>query len=129
MKNISTLCLLTVAALSLSGCGGSPDYVYRGHPIGVIKDPKTGKSLAVAEPCAQWDQYVTDGLDNNPPPHFGCYESYNLAHTVERPVDLVRGRDPGNAEASSGVLGIERYREGKTKELINPKEIGATDGN
>jgi type IV pilus biogenesis protein CpaD/CtpE len=129
MKNISALCLITVAALALSGCADSPAYVYRGHPIGVIKDPKTGKSIALAEPCPVWDQYVADGLDNNPPPQFGCSDSYNLAHTVERPADLVRGRVPGDAEASASVLGIERYREGKTKELINPKDIGSTGEN
>jgi hypothetical protein len=126
MKNIFTLCLITVAAFTLSGCN-SPDYVYHGHPIAVMKDPKTGKSLALAKPCAEWNHYLADGLDNIPPEHFGCYESYNLANQIERPADLVRGRQLGGADAATGVLGIERYREGKTKQLINPKEIGATD--
>ena len=129
MKNISALLLMTCAVLLLSSCTDSPEYVYHGHPIGVIRDEKTGKSIAIAKPCTEWNQYMGDGFDNNPPEQFGCADSYNLAHTIERPSDLVRGRHPGSAEATPGVLGIERYREGKTKELMNPKEISGTGAN
>jgi type IV pilus biogenesis protein CpaD/CtpE len=128
MKKIHSLCLLTTAAM-LSGCGivvDSPTYAHHNHQVGVIRDAKTGKSVAVVKPCPEWNHHPWDGLENHLPEEYGCADAYNLAHSVEQPSDLVRGRALGDAEASTGVLGIERYREGKTKELINPKEIGAT---
>jgi hypothetical protein len=117
--------LIVASLLALGAC----DYATEARPdhrIGVMTDGETGKTIAVARPCPSWHQYWFDGLENHSRPQFGCYDYYNLSKEVERPSDLIQGRTPGSAEAAPGVLGIERYREDKTKKLINPKEIPTT---
>lgn len=116
--------LLIGALALLSGCSAQearPDY-----RIGVLRDPETGKMVAVPKTCPEWHQYPGDGLENHFRPQFSCFDYYNLAREVERPSDLVVGRAPSTAEAAPGVLSIERYRSDKTKQLINPKDIPTT---
>jgi type IV pilus biogenesis protein CpaD/CtpE len=119
--------LLTLASfLALSACNyateAQPD-----HRVGLITNPSTGKLEAISRPCATWHQYIGDGLENHEHENFGCSDGYNLSKMIDQPSDLVAGRVPGSAEASTGVLGVERYRQDKTKKLINPKEIPTTN--
>ena len=120
--------LLVVSLLALGACGyateARPD-----HRVGVVADPATGKYIALSRPCPAWHQHIGDGLENHEPPQFACADYYNLSKMIDRPSDLVVGRSPGSAEAATGVLGIERYRDDKTKQLINPKEIPTTTNN
>ncbi|MBI3419690.1 MAG: hypothetical protein HY053_06125 [Proteobacteria bacterium] len=116
--------LLIGALALLSGCAASearPDY-----RVGILHDPDTGQTIAIAKTCPMWRQYPGDGLENHFRPQVSCFDYYNLAHEIERPTDLVEGRRPDAADAAPGVLGIERYRSDKTKQLINPKDIPAT---
>src|ERR1700733_10551225 len=115
---------LIMATCFLMGCSADasrPDY-----RIGVVRDPETGRDVALAKTCPSWHRHIGQGLENHMEPQFSCADSYNLAHEIERPSDLVQGRVPASAEAAPGVLSIERYREDKTKQLINPKEIPTT---
>jgi hypothetical protein len=120
--------VLAVALLALTACtegadGSRPDY-----RIGVMKDPETGKTIAVSKPCPEWNHYIGDGFNNQFNPQFGCAQSQNLAKMIDRPNDLVYGRPATEGDAGPAVLGIERYRTGKTKELMNPKEGASTTG-
>jgi Pilus biogenesis CpaD protein (pilus_cpaD) len=112
----------------LSGCyAPDPTTSMPDHRVSLIANPeKGGKLVAVPKPCPNWENKFSDGLDNNFKPQFGCADMYNLGKMIAEPADLMRGRTLGNGDAASGVLGIERYRSDKQKELINPKDIGAT---
>ncbi|HVY12288.1 MAG TPA: CpaD family pilus assembly lipoprotein [Alphaproteobacteria bacterium] len=124
MKKLFTSAAL-LGVLLLSGCG-TADQARPDYRIGVLHDNETGRAVALAKPCPTWHQHIGEGLENHFEPQFGCADAYNLAHEIERPTDLISGRRPADAEAAPGVLGIERYREDKTKQLINPKENSAT---
>ncbi len=119
---------LLLALIVLSGCA-SPEAARPDQRIGVLHDPATGRDLAIPRPCPDWTYHAGAGLENHFPPHFGCADAYNLGHMIDRPSDLVHGREAGAADAAPGVLGIERYRTGKTKKLMNPKESSATTKN
>lgn len=118
---------LAIASLLLLAACESPTAARPDHRVGVMTDPETGKLIAVAHGCPSWYKRPLQGLENHQEPQFGCADNYNLAHMIDKPGDLVHGRRPGSAEADRGVLGIERYRQDKTKQLINPKEIGTTN--
>ncbi|MDX1922141.1 MAG: CpaD family pilus assembly lipoprotein [Alphaproteobacteria bacterium] len=110
----------------LSGCFEATQ-ARPNHAISVIANPeKGGKLVAVPKPCPAWNKDPLDGLDNQFADNFGCADMYNLGKMIAEPKDLLHGQPLGEADAASGVLGIERYRSDKKKELINPKEIGAT---
>jgi type IV pilus biogenesis protein CpaD/CtpE len=115
-----------VALASLSGCA-SPDAGLPDQKIGVMRNAQTGQMIAIPRPCPDWHQHIGQGLENEAPRQFGCADAYNLAHEIERPEDLIHGREAGSAEAAPGVLGIERYRSGKTKGLMNPKDENSSN--
>ncbi len=120
--------LLTLVACGLlTACVDSPTSSMPDHRIAVLTDPNAkGKLVAVPKSCPEWEQEMGDGLENDYPANFGCAQNYNLAKMIVEPNDLVRGRVPSMADANPGVLSIERYRADKKKELINPKDLGAT---
>ena len=119
---------LSVFTLVLSGCYyDDPKTARPDHSIALITNPEQGgKLVAVPKPCPNWENHTLDGLDNQFKPQFGCADMYNLGKMISNPADLLHGETLGQADAASGVLGIERYRQDKKKELINPKEISAT---
>ena len=51
-------------------------------------------------------------------PPFGCTTATNLARMVADPEDLVRGRETGPVESSTGIGAIERYRGDAIKQPI-----------
>jgi Pilus biogenesis CpaD protein (pilus_cpaD) len=122
--------VLGVAAITvmLSGCYyDDPKTALPDHSISLIANPeKGGKLVAVPKPCPNWESHTLDGLENQFTPDFGCANMYNLGKMISNPSDLIHGEALGEADAASGVLGIERYRQDKKKELINPKDISAT---
>ena len=130
MTKSSLLSIIAASLLlvSLSACyyedpiSARPD-----HRISLIANPeKGGKLMAVPKPCPNWEKHTMDGLDNQFKPQFGCSDMYNLGKMISNPKDLIHGQVLGEADAASGVLGIERYRQDKKKELINPKDINST---
>ncbi len=112
----------------LGGCYyADPTSSMPDHSISLIANPeKGGKLVAVPKPCPNWETHVMEGLENQFKPEFGCADMYNLGKMISEPADLLHGQALGEADAASGVLGIERYRQDKKKELINPKNIGST---
>ena len=126
MRNLPVLLLiLALLALTLSACQRTTSDVPE-HRITVLADPETHKLVAIPKPCPNWHYREMMELENHYTPDFNCAEQYNLGMEVEQPGDLLRGRAPGEGDANPGVLGVERYRMDKKKELINPKEISAT---
>lgn len=124
MNKISVFLVFSV--LALTACERPVSDVPQ-HRISVIADPEArGKLVAIPKPCLNWHYREMMGLENHLTQDFNCAEQYNLGMQVERPGDLLRGHAPGGGDANTGVLGIERYRMDKKKELINPKEISAT---
>lgn len=118
----------SILLVSLSGCYfEDPKTALPDHSISLIANPeKGGKLVAVPKPCPNWESHTMDGLQNQFTPEFGCSDMYNLGKMISNPADLIHGEALGQADAASGVLGIERYRTDKKKELINPKDINAT---
>ncbi|MGE3622714.1 MAG: CpaD family pilus assembly lipoprotein [Bdellovibrionales bacterium] len=74
--------------------------------------------MALPPACPRWSDNNVHFFDNQPLPQFGCADARNLAMMVEKPEDLLRGRDMGPA---SGVLtsgSIMRYNNNQTRGLI-----------
>ncbi len=128
MKSTISLIALSIFSIALGGCIiDDPRTSRPDNSISVIANPeKGGKLVAVPKPCPMWSKHLGDGLDNQFKPQFGCADMYNLGKMIADPKDLLHGQPLGEADAASGVLGIERYRMDKKKELINPKEITGT---
>ena len=63
---------------------------------------------------------MTDPYDNQLTPQFGCSNARNLALSVERPDDLVHGRELGPQRAATAVGSIRRYDNDQTRGLIDP---------
>ncbi len=128
MMKYKSLISMAALTLMLSGCYyEDPKTSIPDHSIPLIANPeKGGKLVAVPKPCPNWKKGLMDGLDNQFKPQFGCADMYNLGKMISNPADLLRGEQLGEADAASGVLGIERYRQDKKKELINPKDITST---
>lgn len=124
---IKTIVIIFLCA-SLGGCYyEDPKTALPDHSISLIANPeKGGKLVAVPKPCPNWESHLMDGLENQFTPEFGCADMYNLGKMIANPKDLIHGEELGQADAASGVLGIERYRDDKKKQLINPKDITST---
>lgn len=126
-KKILRVLPIAILALGLSGCIRTATDNLPDHRIGVMNDPEVpGHYVAVAPKCPDFESYAGDGLNNDFYSSFGCAHQYNLAKSIVHPQDLVRGREPSAADAAPGVLSIERYREDKKKQLINPRSINST---
>lgn len=131
MQRSLTALLVVFVALPLAGCLIDDAPASRpNNRISVIADPEQrGKLVAVAPVCKDWEYDPVDGLENKFIDQFECAQQYNLAKTIADPKDLVHGRVAGPTDSNPSVLGIERYRQDKKKELIIPKEINATTKN
>lgn len=74
--------------------------------------------------CPDWTAMPNDTFSNRPESFFGCANAVNLGMMVAEPVDLARGREPGTADATVAARAIDRYRRGKTKDLIRDAASG-----
>lgn len=107
----------------------SPASALPDNRVMVMPDPAAkGKLVAKPRPCADWQHHDYEGLENQFDPQFNCAQMYDLGLMVAEPGDLLQGRPPSAPETNASVLGIERYRTDKKKDLINPKDISATGG-
>lgn len=129
MRNIFTLSIASVALLtacdSLSGPQIYPATPKADYSIHVVKDAN-GKMVALPPECPAWSSSNTDPYDNQPLPQFGCATARNLALMVERPEDLVKGRDMGAGRAVTTVGAIRRYDNNQTRGLIYPSSAPDT---
>ncbi len=117
--------LLALTVVALSGCEGpyfanafepapAPDY-----RIKVTTGPD-GLPVALPPDCPDWHSSYRGALQNEPWPQYGCANARNLAAMVERPDDLIEGRDPGPASGHMAAFAMKRYEAGKTIPLIDP---------
>lgn len=108
-------------ALMVSGCESlndaprAPDY-----RIQVVPSPDGNGYIAIPPTCPDWRTETTDPWDNNPWPQYGCATQRNLAMMIDRPEDLVRGRDLSAANGTVVAAGMARYQKGKTTALVDP---------
>jgi hypothetical protein len=114
-----SLISLSLGLLALGACADPyaptprPDYTIR-----VISTPKGDAALPPA--CPSWSTATTDPYDNQLLPQFGCANARNLALAVDRPSDLVRGRDLGPQRGVTAVGSIRRYDNDQARGLIDP---------
>jgi pilus assembly protein CpaD len=76
-------------------------------------------------PCPDWSGWPNDTFSNSVTRNFGCATAVNFGLQIANPEDLGRGREPGLADGAVMSRSIERYRAGKTKELI--REAASSD--
>jgi type IV pilus biogenesis protein CpaD/CtpE len=107
---------LVASLLVLAGCGVqtmTPDYA-----INVA--PQTPGSSYVAQPpaCPSFVNVQANPFDSQPDPQFGCATARNLALMVEKPEDLLQGRDIGLASGITTAGAVVRYNNDQTRGLI-----------
>jgi len=93
------------------------DLGHEAAPAGTVK-VVVRRHVVTLPGCPDW----TGGpgtYTNTPSRNWGCATATNLGRMVADPRDLAVGRDPGDADGEYMATSIERYRKGKTKELIN----------
>ena len=109
--------LITLSLLGLAACDmpstARPDYT-----IHVIPDPHG--ATAVPPDCVSWRGNEPNSFDNQSLPQFGCATARNLALMVDRPEDLLSGRDLGPADGAMAVNSLQNYHNNMTRELLDP---------
>jgi pilus assembly protein CpaD len=78
----------------------------------------TDVTVVSLPPCPNWSDWPQDTFSNRPAANFGCATAVNFGMTVANPDDLRQGRSPGPADGEVMSRSIQRYREGKAKDLI-----------
>jgi len=120
MRRIASLAFLAIA-LPLMGCEDlnrntpAPD-----QTIKVVPSLDGKHTLAVPPDCPSWRTEGLSPFENQALPQFGCATTRNLAAMVEKPEDLLSGRDPGNANGAVASAGVQLYLQGKTAAFIDP---------
>lgn len=118
MHLITRFVFVLVAGLSLVACDTlfpptpTPDYT-----IHVTQTP--AGPFAIAPKCLDMTSATANPYDNQPLPQFGCANARNLAMMVERPNDLVQGRDFGDGSGVLAVGAMRRYYNNQTRGLID----------
>lgn len=113
--------------LALKGVNVAPlpvDATYApaaGDTVSVIVRRKT----VVLPACPDWTSEPNQSFTNRPQRNFGCASAVNLGMMIAVPSDLEHGRGLGPKEGTVSAKSIERYRKGKTKELI--RDAGSSD--
>lgn len=114
--------LLLVSALAfttlLGGCEAAPKPDYR---IKLMSAPNGKGVVAVPPECPSWTDVASGPLENQPWPQYGCAQARNLAAQIERPEDLIQGRPSDRIDAEVNAAAVDRYRLGRTKQLIDAK--------
>jgi hypothetical protein len=100
----------------LTACQIYPPTPSADYTIRVTQDGQT----AIPPECPLYATATTDPYDNEPLPQFGCANARNLALMVDRPDDLVRGRELGPTRSVSVIGAMRRYDNNQTRGLIDP---------
>jgi hypothetical protein len=122
----SLLLALALLALPLAACEdmtkttSAPDLTIKLAPSADGK-----RMIAVPPECANWRTDELGTFENQPMPQFGCASARNLAAMIEKPEDLVQGRDLAPADGTVTAAGEQLYRQGKTVQLVNPSQKDA----
>ncbi len=120
MNRFLTLAFLTPCLLALAACANwfpptaQPDYAIRVAPT------VDGHGEATPPPCPSWSGAVTNPFDNQPYPQYGCAHARNLAAMIERPNDLVEGRNLANQRGVMAVGAVRRYDNNQPRGLVMP---------
>lgn len=112
LVSIGTACLALAACDTLFPPTPTPDYT-----IKVVPGPNG--MTAVPPACLNWTNAVADPYDNQPLPQFGCANTRNLAFMVDRPEDLIHGRDFGDSSGVMAVGAMRRYYGNQTRGLLD----------
>lgn len=122
MKKRPSLLVLSacLSLLALSGCSvfsnPRPDYRIKLAPAA------DGHGyVAIPPECPTWYDQPYDPNENTSWPQFGCAQAKNLAAMIEDPSDLIDPQELSGADGPVAAASIGRYREGKTKQLIDAK--------
>ncbi len=109
---------VSLAMLALAACADpypptpKPDYAIRIAP--------SAKGLVAVPPeCPSYATATIDPYDNQPLPQFGCANARNLAMMVEKPEDLLKGREMGDTRGVIAVGAMRRYDNNQTRGLID----------
>ncbi len=121
MKQTSSLVLSVCTfalVIALGGCeaGPKPD-----NRIKLVPSADGRSTIAVPPECLNWQSAATSPLENHAWPQYGCAQARNLAAQVERPEDLIEGKQMGGADGVVSAASVQNYRAGKTKALIDAK--------
>ena len=121
--------ILALGCFALGGCTNPypptprPDYTIR-------VTPTANGMVATPPPCPSWVTEHSNPYENQPLPQFGCATARNLAMMVERPEDLVTGRELGPANGVTAVGSMRRYNSDQTRGLIwtgqDPNAVAVT---
>lgn len=76
--------------------------------------------------CPDFTQYPGNTFANAESSNWGCATATNLGLMVANPGDLIEGRDPGPANGQVQADAMQRYLDGKTKDLA-PEDISAVE--
>jgi pilus biogenesis lipoprotein CpaD len=76
------------------------------------------RTVVVLPACPDWTDWPGWTYHNNPHRNWSCATAVNFGMMVAEPADLLRGRTPGPANGERIGRAFERYRLGKTKDLI-----------
>lgn len=121
------LSLSLASLLLLAGCESPQIYPPTPKPDLTIHVVPTPNGMTAVPPtCPSWASATIDPYDNQPLPQFGCATARNLAMMVERPEDLVHGRDSGNSSGVMAVGSMRRYYNNQTRGLIYPSSAPDT---
>lgn len=77
------------------------------------------RPMVVTPHCEFWQSIERGGPLTASRSEFGCATATALGAMVADPNDLVHGRDPGTTDGGVIDKAIQRYRDGKTKDLKN----------
>lgn len=109
-----------LALLALTACEDPyPSTPRPDNTIRVISTPKG--SAALPPKCLSWTAATVDPYDNQLLPQYGCATARNLALEIERPEDLVHGRELGPERGVTAVGAVRRYDNNQTRGLIDPE--------
>ncbi|UYN93300.1 MAG: hypothetical protein KIT25_14675 [Enhydrobacter sp.] len=59
---------------------------------------------------------------------FGCADAYNFGQMLARPRDAAIGRDPGTGDGTVAAEAVQRYREGRVRQVTGAPTTGSSGG-
>ena len=117
--NKTSFVALFIGVIGVAGCADPyPPTLRPDYTIHVVSTPKG--DVAIPPACPSWTVSQPDPFDNQLFPQYGCATARNLALEVERPDDLVQGRQLGPERGVNAVGSIRRYDNNQTRGLIDP---------
>lgn len=121
----------------IAAVGGVLDAAGHGWQPGILGDdaasvPAADEVALVVDltvvalpPCPNWSDWPQSTFTNRPGSNFGCATAVNFGMLVADPEDLRRGRSLGYADGTVLSAAVERYRLGKTKDIV--RDFGSSD--